>query len=318
MNFRKGEEPKRKVKLGKNTPVKCVGYGKYADTPFYKLVKNDPQYFKQIKKLYYDKYDFATKHYYDALVKKYFKDFDLYQDKKDEIISIFIHNAKTDRLKTAVLKEQLKEKYPGVAPALLNECELAAPKIIQQQYDHERDYLVDIHCLRYEDLYQKTLDVDLTKVPPEFRNSVLAESYVNAMETLIQKEKLLGYHHKTFKIQISNYLQQKKQKQSKKVNLDALSLNEQIELLSLINKAKSENIVQQSIVSSITVEPVVRKQDRLLIEAPIKESQETDVYAEDEIKQVKSQGKSLIDIQLTMKENVKKQLEEALKNMKKK
>ena len=306
-----------KIILRSKGPKK-VGYGKYANRTFYWLAKNHPDDFKQLKELYYNKYDYATRLNYDATWNRYFVNANLYRDMKDEIVDIFVTNKRGERLRIEQVKEKLKEAYPNISIALLNECELESKEVVRKQYDLERDFLVDVHCLRYEELYDKALNPDLSSTPPEFRKMVLAESYLNALETLVQKEKLLGIHTKMFKVHIQTYLLHKKQKQAEKLNFDRLTLTEKTDLLKLIEMTRTSNVVHSPLIQSeVTVtEAVIEVQQKTLIEAPIRLSKETDVRAEEEVKIIQTQGKSIYEVQQTMRESIKKEVEEAIKRAK--
>ncbi len=165
-----------------------VGYGKFANRSLVWVVKNEPEYFKKIKDLYYDKYNSFKKKKYDHLLKKHFKNEEKHRNKKQEIIDFCIVDKKKGENET-VTKEKLKQIYKDISETLFSECWLEAKDTIKKEFEIERDFLVDIHVLRYEELFLKACEPDLSKVPPQFHNSVLAESYYNAIEILAQKEK---------------------------------------------------------------------------------------------------------------------------------
>lgn len=295
-----------------------VEYGKYSTRQFKWVVKYDPDYFKQIKKLYYEKYDYTKRMLYDRMYDKHFKNAELFLDKKQEIVDIFLLNRRQGK-NVVRLKESMTHQYKGISLQFLNECADEAKAIIKKEFEIEKDFLVDIHILRYEELFDKAINPDIERIPIQYRNSFLSESYINALDILAQKEKSLGIHSKTFKLQINNYLQQKKFQAKKTINFDILSFKEQVELLNLIEATKVSDLAPQKTIQTSTI---VSTKEKLVIEtkieAPIRNiGKTTDIIAEDEEEKIVKKGKTLSEIQNSIHENLRKQVEDALKKKKK-
>ncbi len=90
-------------------------------------------------------------------------------------------------------------------------------------------------------------------------------------------------------------------------------------MLKLIELTKKDDTIYTPVIQSTTVEEVVKQSTEVLqIEAPIRQSTQTDVKADEQKVEDKNQGKSLFEVQNTMRENLKKQVEEAMKKNKKK
>lgn len=297
---------------------KVIGYGKYATKKLGWVAKNDIEYFKKIKELYYSKFDFVTKHLYDRLYKKFLKNEDLYLDKKQEIVSSIIEQKKFDNKNFYLIKPILQERYKGISLALIEQCIIEAKATLSKEFEIEREFIVDIHTLRYEELYATSLDPDLSNVPLMFHDSALTESYSTAIDILFQKERALGLHSKMFKVQINNYLQTKNKKSNNGLNFNSLTLDEQITLLQLVEDSRVSDVIYRPIIKNESDNIKVNKVEVIQqIEAPIRAAKQTDVIGDESKAIVKQQGKSLIDIKETMRENLKKQVEEAFKKQKK-
>lgn len=296
-----------------------VGYGKYTTRQFKWVAKYDPDYFKQIKELYYKKYDYTKRMLYDRMYDKHFKNIDLFVDKRQEIVDIFLLNRRQGK-NVVRLKESMTHQYKGISLQFLNECAEEAKAIIKKEFEIEKDFLVDIHILRYEELFDKAITPDTSRIPVQYQNSFIAESYINALDVLAQKERSLGIHSKTFKVQINNFLQQRKDNSKKTINFDVLSFKEQVELLNLIEATRISDIAPQQglSVSATVIETSQKPTVQQTIEAPVRNITDvTDVIAEEREKEMIKKGSTLFDIQNKIQNNLRKQVEEALKKKKK-
>lgn len=291
-----------------------VGYGIFSDKTMLWLVKNDPEEFKSIKRSFYKKYDFLQKHEYDRIYEKYFNSVNKYADKRQEIVNLFIEARKIGITYTQA-RYNIAPLYKGILSTFLDECIQESKDFISKQFEIEKDYLIDLHVLRYEEMYRNFIEPDLTKISPAYHKITKANSLLQAVETLVQKERLLGLHSKNFKIRVSESHKQIENKKQKTYDLSYLHLSEQIELLSLINKTKVSDIVvakseevDQNQHNNVAVK--IDKKD--VIEAPIRLATQTDIIKENEKNTIEISGRSLHDVQTSMKEAVKKQLEAAL------
>lgn len=311
---------KKKIKrlyLPKPKKNNKVEFGKYASRSFDWVYKNDLEYFKEIKNLYYKKYSIAKRLIYDKFVQKQAAIPSLlYYDQKQDIVDFIITNRKQGT-HFSVIKDIVRSFYINISDLLLNECCEDAKNILKKEFEIEKDFLVDLHILRYEELFEAACNPDLDRVPIQYRDSIMAENYLNAVDILTQKEKALGLHTKTFKIQINNFLQSKQQKIAKSINVDKLSFRDQLNLLEIIESTKVSDVIISPIIASSQKESMVQNKIETQIEAPIRQAKQTDVVAENTNTQLGQQGKSLIDIKNTIRENLKKQVEEAFKKQKK-
>jgi hypothetical protein len=304
-----GKKDKESLRLYINKERdRTVGFGKYKDKKLQWVAKEDIEYFKQIESLYYEKYDIIKKEYYNSLKKKYITNNGLsaihHQDKVQEIVSLM-----RQKQTSIQLHSYLKEKHNCSHDTTMR-IMMDANSLVRHEFELDRKYIVDIHMMRYEQLYESNINPDLEKVPPGYRKAVLCEHYINAMETLFQKEKLLGIHTKKFKLKI-NSLKVNEHKGAD-FNMSSLSLKEQLEVISLLNKAKPiEKLVRDVIKNDNPLdisEAIVIDED--VIESPIKAAKQTDEIGDNEAKVEVSTGKSLFEVNQLMKKNLEDKVKE--------
>jgi hypothetical protein len=298
-----------------------VRLGKHAKVPFSVLFKLNPTDYKNIKEQFYHKYTYEEKRAYDFYLKKCLKvkSQEVRIKDKSKVMS-FIVEKRRKGLNQNDIFAAIKAEHPLIPPLQYNALYSEAKDILRKEFEIEKDFLVDIHVLRYEELFAQAIDPDVSKVPLAYRNSVLAESYSTALEILQQKERALGIHTKTFKLEISNYLQENQKKKNKAVsNFQVLSLNERIELLKLLQSTKVEETILRPISSSedeneksTTAEVIVKE-----IEAPIRLSVQTDIKKDEGLVEESKRGKGLEDVQESIRLSIQRQVEEAMKKKKK-
>lgn len=113
---------------------------------------------------------------------------------------------------------------------------------IKQQSIQERESLINTHVKRYEKLFEenfeKTID-DFSHVPPEMRKYMLIDSLVIAMDALVAKEKVMGLHSKTFRVQLNNFY---KKKIIAQYNFDKQNFEDLVRLKELLAKMKTTDL----------------------------------------------------------------------------
>lgn len=119
----------------------------------------------------------------------------------------------------------------------------AARQVLKAEHSKKRKLVVATHLRRY--------DRDITRLryfePQTDSYSIYIERKTNAlwkmMDTMHQKEKLLGMHSKSFKIAINNTTNVNVKEVKSNFNLNALTIEEKIDFLNLIDKCKTGNII---------------------------------------------------------------------------
>lgn len=130
-----------------------------------------------------------------------------------------------------------------------------------------REYIFRLHMSRYEKIYRECMEmVDKSNRPlnPKTKDwSIMVGKYVGAMKALKSKEELLGLHDKSFVIEFNDHkaVVVNKEDNHRGLNvpgydLSRLSLEEQIELLSLIKEIRTVPItgVQRVVIKRTVVQ----------------------------------------------------------------
>lgn len=288
-----------------------VGFGKYKNKQLVWVAKNDLEFFKEIEVLYYTKYSQVKQKHYDKLKIRFIQKNGLVtkeqlHDKIHEVVGLIRQRITGDNI-----HKYLEEKYNfpyNTRVSIISDAKFLRNK----EFELEKDYLIDIHLLRYENIYYDNINPNLDHVQPGFRKAVKCEHFITALETLFQKEKLLGIHTKKFKLHINSNVV------SKKVNTDfdmnMINMNEQLELLELLNKAKPTEVLVRPIVANenpLDIDISYKNEDDDVIEAPIQKSKQTDEIGDSESKELKSRGKSFDEV----KESINKTLNDKVREL---
>lgn len=152
---------------------------------------------------------------------------------------------------TQALRETINERTNRVyAPRFVENIVTTAHQLIDMWYRNQIYQIEKIHICRYNKIIINRLNRNYDNYPsskPWLATQAESADLNIALQALKQKETLLGMHRKTFRLifnsqtNIINGKSTPKQKEPK-INLDKLTLDEQIELLQLLDKtSKSEN-----------------------------------------------------------------------------
>ena len=312
---KKSDKP-TKLFVGKEKRNLTVEFGKYKEKSLIWVAKNDLDFFKQIENLYYKKYSISKKNHYDKLKDRFvIKDISvdpLYQERVQEAVSLLKQKNSSESV-----RENLQKKYRlNIVQSGLIVTD--ANNLIRKDFEIEKSFLLDIHMIRYEEIYDDNINPDLSRVQPSYQKAVLCEHRLTAMDTLFQKEKLLGIHTKNFKQKInSNKVSFKKDIE---FDITKLRFNERMELLSLLNKAKPEEQLVRGVVANN--DPLntsdSKKENIIIIDNPIQQSKQTDMIGEAESLKLKSTGKNLFEVQEVMKKTLEEKVKELFEKKNKK
>lgn len=306
--------------------ISLVSFGKYANKTFSYVARRDPGFFKEIKSLYFRKYDYLKKKAYKKVYKEFFGEEEVYDKYRQDIINKLAIDRKNGVL-FSWSKKEIFDKYGDVPEAMLLDCFNKAKDTLRHEFKLEYYHLLDVHILRYEQMFMNAMNPDLSKVQKVFHNSVIIEGLNRALDAMIAKENLIGVHTNEFREHILEYFKDKNKdsegnEEKKDFNLDRLSLNEQLELLSLIQFAKQEqHLSTETKVDKpevLEVEELITTVDeKMQIEAPLSRSSNVKKKFDEEIEsEYVSNSKSLSDVQNSIKETLRKQVEEAFKKNK--
>lgn len=287
-----------------------VGFGKFKNKLLSDLAKTDLEYFKQIKVLYYDRYSPAKKDYYRSIEKKYVSNNGLRNTKPDDV-SIVEEAVTLMKLKWSNnrITTFLADKYS------LNKRQLISimsdvNTLIRKEFESEKSLLLDLHLLRYEEIYLENISINLEEVPAGYRKAVKCEHTITAMETLFQKERLLGVHTKAFKLKANESILEKKQVE---FDVSILSSVERLEIFSLLNKAKATETLNRPTIPNnnpLNIEISTKNNELDISDAPIKAASQTDIIGDEQLNQNLNTGKSLIEVQETFSNSLRDKVKE--------
>ena len=215
----------------------------------------------------------------------------------------------------------------GLAKRVAEETIGRAMKIFKQQTHQKMSYNISLHLKRYEVIYNETLELldELEEDDVELFYRIAPTKYGEALQTLRQKEQLLGYHRKSFRDQIAKGAQDRK-KAKPSFDLSKLSLQEKVDLRDLLFDCRvdKEDGIQPIRIKGAAKVKIVRKE-----EVEVKPLQQPDTVIEDiefekidgkeplhPIDVLKKEGKTLLEIKKTIKANEEELFKKLLKNKK--
>lgn len=136
----------------------------------------------------------------------------------------------------------------------------------------DRDYVFQLHMDRYEKVYEKNMVmVNSWNQPLDRRKdwAIMCAKYINALNALISKEKLLGLHDKSVSLEFNEQQVTLTDEQTDRgsipgYDIEKLTLAEQKELLTLIKEARTVPIegIQRVTIKKTVIEINTETGDR--------------------------------------------------------
>lgn len=296
---------------------KTVEFGERKDELLSQVAKTDLEYFKKIKKLYYRKYNSFKKTYYNTLEQRYVKNNGMITFPGSMSIVHEIVSLLRERKTSAYIHQFIMDKYKCSKVSMLNYFS-DANTIIRKEFEVEKSFLLDLHFIRYEEIFEESININVDSIPAGYRKAVKCEHLITAMETLFQKEKLLGVHTKRYK-QVANSKSIKKEKNTL-YDISQLTFNEQIELAMLLKKSKNVEILNKPIIANnnpLNVDKIIKVNGEV-IDAPIRQAKETDIKKEQGLIEQEEQGKTLLEVQANMNKTLNDKVKEMYERSSKK
>lgn len=160
-----------------------------------------------------------------------------------------------------------KKVSPGYIAGIISE----ANKILSQEFSTNRKHVEGLHLRRYNNSINRLLAVSEGDYedPDEGRRAQIT-AFMQALDTLYQKEKLLQFHSKNFKIEINNETNINVDNTPKKgpvIDISKLSFEEKVELYELMKAARKEDEAEY-MDDVIDVEAEVVTEEEKVIEEP--------------------------------------------------
>lgn len=294
-----------------------VGFGKFKDKLLSDLAKEDLESFKQLKELYYDKYDSKKQKHYKAVEKKYVLHNGINNVKPSQTLiieeAIFLMK---QRWVGNQIRTLFSEKY-NLNELQINSIMSDANTLIRREFESEKSLLLDLHLLRYEEIYLENIDVDLDEVPAGYKKALKCEHTITAMETLFQKERLLGVHTKAFKLKANESILQNK---TVEFDITILNSNERLEILGLLNKAKAVEVYNKPFAISdnpLNIDVKINKTETDITDAPIKASTQTDTIGDEQSALSQDTGKSFLEVKESLSNSLADKVKELFEKKKK-
>lgn len=120
----------------------------------------------------------------------------------------------------------------------VNEIVETANKLIKQDFSLQRSNVTGLHIQRYDKDIKALLNINVSNYLPYKQDEMKTEAFMRCLDVLQQKETLLGMHRKTFKLIINNESTIIVKEKKIKLNITKLTLQEQIELNTLLEKSR--------------------------------------------------------------------------------
>lgn len=215
-----------------------VGFGKYADKTFAWLYNNDPQYLENLRQ-YFPFYDKRKIHNVKTLIRKFKKNKLNSSDSRISIVDEVAEHFRQGKL-ISEIRTILKEKYNDLKEPELQALTSDGKRIVRDEFEKEKRSLIDIHILRYNDIYEERVrKAERISFPkkPHFEKLLKTDAYKTALDSLFSKERLLGIHTKTFRIEINRFFEIQESKNKIEYDFGLLTFEEKKELRDILRAA---------------------------------------------------------------------------------
>lgn len=157
-----------------------------------------------------------------------------------------------------VIAEEVKLSWPILTDANIQLVIHKGSKIVAHQFARDSRSIVSLHVKRYnqeiDKLLAKTYEglIDEVDIEGEMTASLRRKLRINClmicMDVMVQKERVLQLHSKETQVKVFNTLNAKIKEKKVLFNLESLSLQEKIEFLQLIQKAKKNSNELMSVI----------------------------------------------------------------------
>lgn len=126
----------------------------------------------------------------------------------------------------------------GITEQMVHNLVAAAKKIYGHEFAKDKNSVMGLHIKRYDrDINRLATFEPRTEDDWKYRE-LKTQAYMDMLETMSSKEKLLGFHKRSFTLKINNDISASIVNAHAKFDLNLLTLSEKIELLKLLDEAK--------------------------------------------------------------------------------
>lgn len=174
----------------------------------------------------------ATYEDFSRRLKKFSKSKGLTFDNIFEIKDLYV-----DCLSQEEIIKIIKSSF-DIGDKLAMEFDALGYYVFKNNFSLRADDVIAEHIKRYDVEIKRLRDFVPNTSNPAFARKIANEAKLCLLDTLHQKEKLLGFHTKNFSLKVYNTININNKKIKKDdFDLSKLTLNEKIEFVNLINKA---------------------------------------------------------------------------------
>lgn len=165
-------------------------------------------------------------------------DISRYRDNKEikEIIQLF------EQGKTRDFIVNIWGREKGLSKEMCTTLIARALGILESDMDIKKSETISLHTLRYEEIWELNSNMNLDDLPEDLpeptKRAIITDKYLVALESLQSKEKLLGMHMRTYKVQLKNYLEKIYKPQPRQTDFKSVSTEDLQFLRQIIRKLR--------------------------------------------------------------------------------
>jgi len=183
---------------------------------------------------------------------------------------------------------------------------------IENEHSTNKKDVLSIHYRRYERIFRKYAELDIELVPKHLRGLRMFEALSIMIETLQSKERAFGMHAQNFSLKINQFnIAQKKVATRNKYDFKKLSLEELVEIKTLIDVAKKRTQASMVVDSDVAADMEFEKMTSA-------KRRKEEVEYDHPIQKVKTKKhrkeKEFQHVPMKTADDIKKKINESLKN----
>lgn len=182
-----------------------------------------------------------------------------YQAKVERIYQYIKQGMRSNEIFAMMIVEDEKLTEKGFQELLRHAYSFA-----ENSLHKDRDYVFQLHMERYEQVYEKNMVMVNSWNQPldkRYHWAIMVAKYVNALNALISKEKLIGLHDKSVSLEFNEQQVTLTDEQTNRgsipgYDIEKLTFDEQKELLALIKEARTAPVegIQRVVIKKTVIE----------------------------------------------------------------
>ena len=191
----------------------------------------------------------------------------------------------------------------------ISELIIEASKEISEQYVTKNDQLIGLHLGRYNRKIKELFNKDFSSYDLAIQRKIKSAVFLDLLETLHQKEKLLQLHSKQTIVRFNQRNSININEIASKFNLEQLDHEEKVRLLELLLKTKLKD-------GEDTVSVILNKKETSITDILFEEIGETPTNVNlSKVEQIINIEEQVIEKKYTSLEDIKRKLSQALEKV---